>query len=86
MEPLPYYYGVELLQKLEKRATEKRVYKNFERIHISPDSGKQDALDRGVVDKIGYIKNGFIYTNFSSGQLFISYQGALEDDNGNLFT
>jgi hypothetical protein len=31
-----------------------------------------------------YIKDGFIFTNFESGKLYLNYQGALEDDEGNL--
>ena len=32
----------------------------------------------------GEIKNGFIYTNLEQGQVYLSYEGALEDDEGNL--
>jgi hypothetical protein len=32
----------------------------------------------------GWIKDGYIYTNFPSGHLYLNYQGMLEDDNGNL--
>jgi hypothetical protein len=32
----------------------------------------------------GWIKDGYIYTNFPSGHLYVNYQGMLEDDNGNL--
>lgn len=31
-----------------------------------------------------WIKDGYIYTNFPTGHLYISYQGMLEDDDGNL--
>jgi len=31
-----------------------------------------------------WIQNGWIYTNFPTGKLYISYQGMLEDDDGNL--
>jgi len=31
-----------------------------------------------------YIKDGFIFTNFESGKLYLNYQGNLEDDEGNL--
>lgn len=31
-----------------------------------------------------WIQNGWIYTNFTCGKLYISYQGMLEDDDGNL--
>ena len=30
------------------------------------------------------IKDGFIFTNFESGKIYLNYQGALEDDEGNL--
>ena len=70
------------VQVVEKRKTETRTYETFDRIRIATDTGRTDALnDR---DNVGYIKNGFIYTNVDNGKLFISYQGALEDDEGNL--
>ena len=70
------------VQVVEKRSYETRTYETFERIHIDTTSGKKDALNN--THKTGYIKNGFIYTNLEQGKLFISYQGALEDHEGNL--
>lgn len=70
------------VQVVEKRKFETKVYETFDRIHISTSTGRKDALDNK--GKHGYIKNGFIYTNVEQGKLFISYQGALEDDEGNL--
>jgi hypothetical protein len=32
----------------------------------------------------GWIKNGFLYTTFPHGKVYLNYQGALEDDDGNL--
>lgn len=32
----------------------------------------------------GEVKNGFIYFNINHGQLYINYEGAMEDDEGNL--
>ena len=32
----------------------------------------------------GWIQDGYIYTNFPHGKLYLNYQGMLEDDNGNL--
>jgi len=32
----------------------------------------------------GWIKDGYIYTNFPTGHLYINYQGMLEDADGNL--
>jgi len=70
------------VQVVEKRAFERRVYETFERVHIATSTGRHDALDDRT--KTAYIKNGFLYTNIKEGKLFISYQGNLEDDQGNL--
>lgn len=70
------------VQVVEKRGLEIKTYETFERIDISPSTGKKDALNNST--KSGYIKNGFIYTNVDKGKLYISYQGALEDNEGNL--
>jgi hypothetical protein len=70
------------VQVVEKRKYETRTYNNFQKISISTSTGRIDALnDRG---NNGYIKNGFVYSNVEEGKLFISYQGALQDDDGNL--
>lgn len=70
------------VQVVEKRKYETRVYDTFEKMRIATSTGKGDATDDS--DTVGYIKNGFIYTNVESGNVFISYQGALEDTDGNL--
>lgn len=70
------------VQVVEKRKYETRTYDTFSPVHIATSSGRIDALDDR--DYKAYIKNGFIYTNIEEGQLYISYQGALEDDEGNL--
>lgn len=70
------------VQVVEKRKYETKTYDSFEKLHIATSTGKGDALDDRV--KSGYIKNGFIYTNVEEGSVFISYQGSLEDDEGNL--
>jgi hypothetical protein len=57
-------------------------------VRISTDTGRHAALHEGHHDHhhehIAYIKNGFLYTNIEHGNIFISYQGALEDEEGNL--
>ncbi len=70
------------VQVVEKRSFETRTYDTFERVSIATSTGRKDALDDS--GRNGYIKNGFIYTNIEEGRLFISYQGALQDDDGNL--
>jgi hypothetical protein len=70
------------VQVVEKRKHETKTYDTFEKLSIATSTGKTDALDDS--GRTAYIKNGFIYTNIEEGSVFISYQGALEDDEGNL--
>lgn len=71
------------VQVIEKRKTETRTYDSFSRMKIAVDTGRTDAMT-DTHENVGYIKNGFLYTNVEHGNLFISYQGALEDEDGNL--
>ena len=32
----------------------------------------------------GWLKNGFLFTTFKTGKVYLNYQGELEDDEGNL--
>ena len=70
------------VQVVEKRKFETRTYDTFEPIRIATSTGKIDGTND--TDKVGLIKNGFVYTNLNEGKIFISYQGSLEDDEGNL--
>lgn len=70
------------VQVIEQKVNDVRVYDQFEKIRISNSTGTVDALDN--IDPSGHIKNGFIYTNIDEAKLFMSYQGALEDEDGNL--
>jgi hypothetical protein len=70
------------VQVIEKRVNDVRVYDQFQKIRISNSTGTVDALDDTLPS--GQIKNGFIYTNVPQAQLFISYQGALENSEGEL--
>lgn len=67
------------VQVIEKRKYETRIYEYFSPVKIvSSNHFENDCIH------YAYIKNGFIYTNIEEGDLFISYQGNLEDDCGNL--
>lgn len=70
------------VQVVEKRDYEVRTFEHFHRFEIADTTDKCDAL-KGP-HPTGYIKNGYIYTNVEKGDLYISYQGALEDEEGNL--
>ena len=53
-------------------------FTNAKSIHCDCPNLSYSAPDQA------YIKDGFIWTNFTSGILFINYEGALEDSDGNL--
>ena len=70
------------VQVVEKRKHEVKTYETLHKLDIATSTGRIDALND--THRTGYIKNGFIYTNLEEGSVFISYQGALEDHDGNL--
>lgn len=73
-----------LIQKLKY---ETRTYKNFYPIRIKDDGNvvSMNCPNKKVqTANSAYIKNGFIYTSFQTGKLYINYQGMLEDEEGNL--
>jgi len=70
------------VQVVEKRKYETKTYTTFQKLKISTSTGRNDALDNS--GNGAYIKNGFVYTNFDTGRIYVSYQGALEDEDGNL--
>lgn len=70
---------------VEKIKTEVRVYDFFEKVQLSP--GKFVSTSTGQSEYSAHnaeIKNGFIYTNIDEGRIYLNYEGALEDDEGNL--
>ena len=42
------------------------------------------CVDVGLQADIAEIKDGFVITTFETGHVYISYQGAMEDSQGNL--
>lgn len=69
---------------VQKIKTEVRTYEHFERIHINGKQVSQMGHDGHHHSNAGEIRNGYIYTNMEEGQLYISYEGAMEDLDGNL--
>jgi hypothetical protein len=72
------------VQVVEKRKTEIKTYEQFQPITIATSTGRMNALDDKGKGNIAYVKNNYLYTNIEEGKVFISYQGNLEDDDGNL--
>lgn len=71
---------------IEHRGHEVREYSWFEKLYIKPqaylDPGSMNAKFVGCAS--AEIKNGYLYCSKPEGKLYISYQGNLEDENGNL--
>lgn len=69
-----------------KQKYETREYEMFARVHFK----KSKFLSQNCINVNEHsiheaeIKNGFIYTSLNTGQIYISYEGALVDDEGNL--
>lgn len=74
----------ELIQILH---TQTVVYNTFFRIRIKQNANFVDSecpnIKWGCVDEAS-IKDGWIFTNFKCGKLYLNYQGQLVDDDGNL--
>lgn len=74
---------------VEKIRTQTRIYEHFDKLHFSTSkflseyAKSQGLAGSGSVNN-GEIKNGFIYTNLETGKVYINYEGALEDHEGNL--
>lgn len=70
---------------VEKIKTEVRVYDFFEKVQLSPGKFVSTATGQSEYSaNNAEIKNGFIYTNIDEGRIYLNYEGALEDDEGNL--
>lgn len=67
--------------------TRKETFKRIVPIRILADPQFVDCNCPGIdfyCEYIAWIKDGFLHTNFDCAKLFISYEGQLEDENGNL--
>jgi len=63
-----------------------RTYDFMMPLNIKDGQGNEECAECPVykgADR-AELKDGFIITNFTSGKVYINYQGALEDDGGNL--
>jgi hypothetical protein len=77
----------EEMQLIQKIKTQTRKWKEFYKVKIIGDSKYYDPLcpnkDWDVVNT-AFIENGYIYTSYKEGDLYINYQGLLEDKDGSL--
>lgn len=62
-----------------------RVYNMFIPLKIKKiNKYTCDCFSDETADDIAEIRDGYIYTSFTTGKVYINYQGAMEDTNGNL--
>lgn len=72
-------------QVVEKIRYEIRYYDEFEKLSFRPSKyldGRSPNCRQG--NRLAHIKDGYIYTDIDCGRLYISYEGNMEDDEGNL--
>jgi len=76
---------MQLIQKLKYQT---RKWTEFYKIKlVNTDSSFYDPKcpnQRWMASNTAFIKGGFIYTSFKEGDLYISYQGMMEDEDGNI--
>lgn len=71
---------------VETTAYETRHYTNFGKIQLK----RSKLIDKHCIntnfysDLTAYIQNGFLYTSFDEGKVYIEYMGEMEDEEGNL--
>jgi hypothetical protein len=75
------------VQLIQRFKSETRTYNTVFPLHLT--SSKEVSCDCpntkvSVQTNTGYIKDGFLYVNFDTGNIYINYQGTMEDEEGNL--
>jgi hypothetical protein len=74
----------ELIQVIN--ASETRVYTQLHPLRMKASQNIEcdcPNLYYNTLDE-GWIKHGFLFTNFQTGKVYLNYQGQMEDDEGNL--
>ena len=77
----------EEMQLIQKIKYQTRKWTEFFRIKITGDDNFFDALcpnKNWSSSNAGFIREGFVFTTFKTGSLYLNYQGMMEDDEGNL--
>lgn len=79
--PCGDYYQV-----VETFKTETRTYEEFTPLELSPSKyiGKNCPNVGQKENNKATIRDGFIFTNFQTGKIYMSYLGSMIDDEGNL--
>lgn len=73
-------------QVVERVLHETRIYEEYENIKFPSCSKIQRGCFNNTVQcaRHGEIKGGFIFTDVQNGKIYLDYEGAMEDEEGNL--
>jgi hypothetical protein len=77
----------EVMQVVQVLKTETRYYEYMVplKIALNPKAIDKDCPNlRWESELSAYIKDGWLFTNFETGKIYLNYQGMMEDDHGNL--
>lgn len=69
------------------KSGEERTYKRLQPLRMLPNAQSVDCDCPNInmrCDNHAWIKDGYLYTTFDCGKVYINYQGMLEDDDGDL--
>lgn len=75
------------MQLIQKLKFETRQWTEFYRIRLTGDSKLIDPMcpnSTWMAKNTARIQEGYLYTSFQTGTLYLNYQGMMEDDKGNL--
>jgi len=75
------------MQLIQKIKYQTRKWTTFYRIKLTGDDNFFDPLcpnKSWSSTNAGFIRDGYVFTSFREGTLYLNYQGMMEDDKGNL--
>ena len=75
------------MQLIQKIKYQTKKWSEFYRIKITGDDQYFDPMcpnKRWQSSNTGFIRDGYIYLGIKKGEIYINYQGMMEDDDGNL--
>jgi hypothetical protein len=77
----------ETMQLIQKIKYQTRKWTEFYRVHIKGDNQLFDPLcpnTRWQAKTTGFIRDGYLYLGIKKGEIYLNYQGIMEDKDGNL--
>ena len=76
-----------VIQLVQTLTSETRQYRHIAPLHIAQQTEDLNGLCPNLYwesSMTGVIRDGWLHTSFQTGKVYINYQGAMEDENGQL--